>query len=101
MAAATIEKLKKERENNMLNFSIVPDYTNDFSIKDSVRWTDMIHIVLIQIILMSWFFYYQFTTALQARKKLIYVEIRDAEDKIERKVSKENLNTVLLTTRRS
>ena len=36
----------------------------------------MAHIVLIQIILMSWCFYYQFTKALQARKKLIYVEIR-------------------------
>lgn len=57
----------------------MPDYTNSFSITDSVRWTDMIHIVLIQIILMSWCFYYQFTKALQARKKLIYVEVNGCD----------------------
>ena len=31
---------------------------------------------------MSWCFYYQFTKALQARKKLIYVEIRSVNEKI-------------------
>ena len=64
IAKAIIEQLKKERKENAFNISIVPDYTADFSITDSVRWTDMIHIVLIQIILMSWCFYYQFTKAL-------------------------------------
>jgi len=49
---------------------------------------------------MSWCFYYQFTRALLARKKLIYVEIRSMNERIERKLSKENLNTVLETTTR-
>lgn len=75
LAQATIQKLQKERDENIFNWSIVPDYTADFSITRSVRWTDMFHIVLIQIILMSWCFYYQFTRALMARKKLIYVEV--------------------------
>lgn len=76
LAQATIQKLQKERDENIFNWSIVPDYTADFSITRSVRWTDMFHIVLIQIILMSWCFYYQFTRALMARKKLIYVEVQ-------------------------
>jgi hypothetical protein len=49
---------------------------------------------------MSWCFYYQFTRALLARKKLIYVEVRPFDQRIERKLSKENLNTVLETTTR-
>ena len=60
----------------------------------------MIHIVLIQIILMSWCFYFQFTRALQARKKLIYVEARSSNERISRFVSKQNLNTVIETTLR-
>ena len=62
--------------NDPLQFKMVPDYTGSFDILTSVRWTDMLHIVMIQIILMSWCFYYQFTRALLARKKLIYVEVR-------------------------
>ena len=60
----------------------------------------MFHIVLIQIILMSWCFYYQFTKAVQARKKLIYVEVHAFDRKVKRRQSKENLNTVILTTTR-
>ena len=60
----------------------------------------MIHIVLIQIILMSWCFYFQFTRALQARKKLIYVEVRTSTERIARILSKQNLNTVIETTLR-
>ena len=58
VALETIEKLQKEREENIFNWSIVPDYTAEFSITKSVRWTDMFHIVLIQVILMSWCFSY-------------------------------------------
>ena len=32
LAQATIEKLQKEREENIFNWSIVPDYTAEFSI---------------------------------------------------------------------
>lgn len=96
-----MKELEKEAANNPLNFSIVPNYTNTFNIQTSVRWTDMFHIVLIQIILMSWCFYYQFTRALLARKKLIYVEVRSNNERIERKLSKQNLNTVLETTTRT
>lgn len=76
VALKTMKALEKEARNNPLNFSVVPNYTETFNIQTSVRWTDMFHIVLIQIILMSWCFYYQFTRALLARKKLIYVEVR-------------------------
>ena len=90
----------EERRNNAFNWSVVPDYTQTFNITTSVRWTDMFHIVLIQIILMSWCFYYQFTKAVQARKKLIYVEVHAFDNKVLRRQSKENLNSVLLTTTR-
>ena len=49
---------------------------------------------------MSWCFYFQFTRALQARKKLIYVEVRSSSERIQRILSKQNLNTVIETTLR-
>lgn len=57
-AKMTYEKLIEERDSNPFNFGMVPDYTKSFNFQTSVRWTDMIHIVLIQIILMSWCFYF-------------------------------------------
>lgn len=98
VAIETYKRLRKERNTNAFNFGMVPDYTKDFSFTTSVRWTDMFHIVLIQMILMSWCFYFQFTRALQARKKLIYVEVRSASDRLNRITSKMNLNTVIETT---
>ena len=85
VAEQTRQSLKEEREKNMFNWSIVPDYNQKFNITTSVRWTDMFHIVLIQIILMSWCFYYQFTKAVQARKKLIYVEVHAFDNKVKRR----------------
>ena len=41
------EFLKHERKIHPWSFNIVPDYRLPFSVKDSVRWTDMIHIVFI------------------------------------------------------
>ena len=99
-ANQTYDKLIFERDQNPFNFGMVPDYTKSFNFKTSVRWTDMIHIVLIEIILMSWCFYFQFTRAVQARKKLIYVEVRTASDRIPRILAKQNLNTVIETTLR-
>lgn len=96
----TYEKLIEERDSNPFNFGMVPDYTKSFNFQTSVRWTDMIHIVLIQIILMSWCFYFQFTRALQARKRLIYVEVRSNSERMQRILSKQNLNTVIETTLR-
>ena len=81
-AKRTYLNLLRERDENPFNFGMVPDYRRKFSFQESVRWTDMFHIVLIQIILMSWCFYFQFTRALQARKKLIYVEVRSNSEKM-------------------
>lgn len=57
-AKETFDRLKKERNSNPFNISMVPDYTATFNLTTSVRWTDMIHLVLIQMILMSWCFYF-------------------------------------------
>ena len=100
IAKETFEKLSHERDTYPFIFGMVPDYRNSFDFTTSVRWTDMIHIVLIQIILMSWCFYFQFTRAVQARKKLIYVEVRSFSSYVQRIVSKQNLNTVIETTMR-
>ena len=83
-----------------MSFGYVPDYTQPFDIAKSVRWTDMIHIIIILVILMSWCFYFQFNRAMQTRKKLIYVEVRSKDERISRIVSKENLNTVIETNNR-
>ena len=46
-AKKTYEALIRERDDNPFNFGMVPDYTSEFNFRSSVRWTDMIHIVLI------------------------------------------------------
>ena len=76
----------------------LPDYSQPFSLSRSIRWTDLIHIVLIEIILMSWCFYFQLSKALQARKKLINVEVQSNSHQFNRKDSKVNLNFVIETT---
>ena len=88
------------KKNSWLSFGQVPDYSQNFDIVKSVRWTDMIHIIIILVILMSWCFYFQFNRAVQTRKKLIYVEVRSKDEKISRIISKENLNTVIKTNTR-
>ena len=39
--------LLHERKIHPWSFNIVPDYRKPFSLKDSIRWTDMIHLVAI------------------------------------------------------
>lgn len=90
----------ENKESSWLSFGQVPDYSQNFDIVKSVRWTDMIHIIIILVILMSWCFYFQFNRAMQTRKKLIYVEVKDKDKKISRIISKENLNTVIETNTR-
>ena len=41
------EDLKHEREIHPWSFNIVPDYRMPFSLKYSIRWTDMFHLVII------------------------------------------------------
>ena len=41
------EDLKHEREIHPWSFNIVPDYRMPFSLRYSIRWTDMIHLVII------------------------------------------------------
>ena len=41
------EYLKHEREIHPWSFNIVPDYRKPFSLSQSIRWTDMIHLVAI------------------------------------------------------
>ena len=41
------EGLKHEREIHPWSFNIVPDYRMPFSLRHSIRWTDMIHLVII------------------------------------------------------
>ena len=46
-AKLNYEHLIRERETNSLNVGMVPDYREHFTFANCVRWTDMIHIVLI------------------------------------------------------
>lgn len=65
-----------------------PDYTKEFDIINSVRWTALIPLFMILVVLMSWCFYFHFTRAIQARKKLIYIEVKDGDEDISRTKSK-------------
>ena len=70
------EFLLHEREIHTWSFNIVPDYRLDFSLSKSIRWTDLIHLVVIQGILMGWCMQYQLRETLAARRKLLFVEVQ-------------------------
>ena len=73
----------------------IPDYAAAFNIRRSVRWTDLIPMFFILLILLIWCFYFHLNRVLQERKKLIFVEIRQHDDAISRVESKTNLNLVI------
>lgn len=72
-----------------------PDYTKDFAIKKSVRWTDLIPIFIILLIIIIWCFQFHVNKVNKKRKKLIYAEVRPFDEKISRVESKQNLNLVI------
>ena len=72
-----------------------PDYSRPFNIKKSVRWTDLIPMFLIILILILWCFFFHLNRVIMTRKKLIYVEVRAFDEPISRAESKQNLNLVI------
>ena len=65
-----------------------------------MHWTDLIHIVIFLTTMMSWCFYFQFNRALLSRKKLVYIEVMSKDKIITRIISKQNLNTVIVSNNR-
>jgi len=62
-----------------------------------VSWTHLTHIVMLELILISKCILSHFSTAVQNRKKIIYVEVCEKTDKMPRHIAKKNLNTVVET----
>ena len=83
-AQATFDKQRRVEESLWFTISHTIDYSQPFDVVKSVRWGDMVHIVIILVILMSWCFYFQFNRALATRKKLIYVEVRSKDQIVSR-----------------
>ena len=55
------------------------------------------HLAMIEVILIGKCVYSQLARAIQTRKKIINVEVRNHDEKIQRYLSKRNLNTVIET----
>ena len=89
------EFLKYEREIHPWSFNFVPDYRLPFSLTGSVRWTDLIHLVFIQGILMGWCMQYELTKTIEARRKLLLVEVKPYSNQSPcRREIKMNLNLI-------
>jgi len=94
------EKIYKENEKSLGvgilgRLSMNPDYLKSFDIKKSVRWTDLIPLFLVLLVLILWCFFFHLNRVIMTRKKLIYVEVRAFDDPISRQDSKQNLNLVI------
>ena len=76
----------------------MPNYTRDeFDPFKCVSWTHLTHIVMMELILISKCIWSHLSQAVQTRKKIIYIEVRNKNDRIKRYKSKQNLNTVVET----
>jgi len=76
----------------------VPDFKKEsFDVFTTVSWTHLTHLALIELILIGKCVYSQLARAVQTRKKIIWVEVRNSNEKMLRHISKKNLNTVVET----
>ena len=98
IAAKAKENLEAQADDNVLSFNFVPDFMSEkFDPFTTVSWTHLTHLAMIEVILIGKCVYSQLARAVQTRKKIIYIEVRNSSDKILRHVSKRNLNTVVET----
>ena len=83
---------------NVLAFGFVPDYGKEtFDVTVCVSWTHLIYCAMIEVILIGKCIYSQLVKAVLNRQKIIYMEVRDSTEKMNRLASKKNLNTVIET----
>ena len=71
--------------------------TETFDPFTCVSWTHLTHLAMIEVILIGKCVYSQLARAVQTRKKIIYIEVRNSSEKLLRHISKRNLNTVVET----
>lgn len=87
-----------QQEHNVLSFGYIPNFMSDeFDPFTCVSWTHLTHLAMIEFILIGKCVYSQLARAVQTRKKIIYIEVRNYTDKTMRHISKRNLNTVVET----
>ena len=92
------ENLVAQTEHNVLSFGFIPNFMADsFDPFTCVSWTHLTHLAMIELILIGKCVYSQLARAVQTRKKIIYIEVRNFSDKTLRYMSKRNLNTVVET----
>ena len=68
------------------------DYTKEFSLTSSVLWNDLLYLEGLVTVLMCWCFYFQTNRAIQSRKKILFIIVKDRFEAIPRTVSKKHLN---------
>lgn len=98
LAQLAKQALTMQAEDNVLSFGFVPNFTAErFDVLTSVSWTHLTHLAMIEVILIGKCVYSQLARAVQTRKKIIYIEVRNFSEKTLRHISKKNLNTVVET----
>ena len=90
--------------NMFIGADILPNYTEfttaSFSFMGSVRWGILLPFLIMILLILSWLLYYSINDDVLARKKVVYVEVRDKEEDISRKQSKINLKVLLETNKK-
>mgnify|MGYP000891176827 CR=1 FL=1 len=71
--------------------------TENFDPFTTVSWTHLTHLAIVEVILIGKCVYSQLARAVQTRKKIIYIEVRNSNERLLRYISKKNLNTVVET----
>ena len=81
--------LKKQSENNWLTFSYFPDYQRTtFDPILSVSWVHLTVLQLLLSVLIMMISMWKLSDAIQTKKRIVYVEVLNKGEKIDRQTSK-------------
>ena len=72
------KNLEAQAQNNVLSMGFVPNFmTETFDPFKTVSWMHLTHLAMIEVILIGKCVYSQLARAVQTRKKIIYIEVRN------------------------
>jgi hypothetical protein len=97
-AAQQSQILSQQRAEEIFGWLIsAPDYSKPFSVRSSVRWKDVLSVMIAVVLMLAWCYYYHIQRTLRDRDKLSSIEVQDFGSPITRMQSKQSLNMALET----